>query len=127
MPVLTRSLVPWPAFYSTGLVMKFMGGEPGTCIYEGIGTDFLHATVSKMPDGNISVLVINNKSRADDFTIDFGENLGVKLSRRLYDPETIIPDERAKQIEADKSIDVDSSLSDSLPAGGVAVYTTLNN
>ena len=62
----------------------------------------------------------------DDFTIDFGENLGVTLNRRLYDPETIVPDERAKQIEADKSFNVDSSLSDSLPAGGVAVYTTLN-
>lgn len=127
MPVLTRSLVPWPAFYSTGLVMKFMGGDPGTHIYEGIGTDFLHATVSKMPDGNISVLVINNKSRADDFTVDFGEKLGVKLNRRLYDPETIVPDERAKQLEVDKVFEVDSVLKDTLPAGGVAVYTTLNN
>ena len=127
MPVLTRSLVPWPAYYSTGLVMKFMGGDPGTHIYEGIGTDFLHATVSKMPDGNISVLVINNKSKADDFTVDFGEKLGVKLNRRLYDPETIVPDERAKQIEADKTFEVDSVLSDSLPAGGVAVYTTISD
>lgn len=125
MPVLTRSLVPWPAFYSTGLVMKFMGGDPGTHIYEGIGTDFLHATVSKMPDGNISVLVINNKSRADDFVVDFGEKLGVKLNRRLYNPETITPDENAKQIEADKSFNVDDVLADSLPAGGVAVYTTI--
>ena len=127
VPVLTRSLVPHPVYYSTGLVMKFMGGDPGTHIYEGIGTDFLHATVSKMPDGNISVLVINNKSKADDFTIDFGENLGVKLNRRLYDPATIKPDERAKQLEADSVFDVDDKLSDSLPAGGVAVYTTLNN
>ena len=127
MPVLTRSLVPHPVYYSTGLVMKFMGGEPGTHIYEGIGTDFLHATLSKMPDGNISVLVINNKSKADDFTVDFGEKLGVKLSRRLYDPATIVPDERAKQIEADKVIEVDSVLSDTLPAGGVAVYTTIED
>jgi len=125
MPVLTRSLVPHPVYYSTGLVMKFMGGAPGTHIYEGIGSDFLHATVSKMPDGNISVLVINNKSKADDFTIDFSEKLGVKLNRRLYDPETIVPDERAKQIEADLVFDVDVVLKDRLPAGGVAVYTTI--
>lgn len=127
MPVLTRSLVPHPVYYSTGLVMKFMGGEPGTHIYEGIGTDFLHATLSKMPDGNISVLVINNKSKADDFSVDFGEKLGVKLNRRLYDPATIVPDERAKQIEADKVLEVESVLSDTLPAGGVAVYTTIED
>jgi len=78
-----------------------------------------------MPDGNISVLVINNKSKADDFTIDFSEKLGVKLNRRLYDPETIVPDERAKQIEADLVFDVDVVLKDRLPAGGVAVYTTI--
>ena len=124
MPVLTRSLVPYPVYYSSGLIMKFMGGEPGTHIYEGIGANFLHATVSKMPDGNISVLVINNKSKPDDFIIDFGEKLGVKLNRRLYDPATIVPDERAKLLEADKSFEVDSVLSDSLPAGAVVVYTT---
>ncbi|MBQ9920175.1 MAG: hypothetical protein IJO49_05075 [Clostridia bacterium] len=125
MPVLTRSLKPYPVYYSTGLIMKYMGGEPGTHIYEGIGKDYLHATVSKMPDGNISVLVINNKPKADAFTVDFGEKLGVKLNRRLYDPATIVPDETAKQIKADKDFDVENTLSDSLPANAVAVYTTI--
>lgn len=124
MPVLTRSLIPYPVYYSTGLIMKFMGGEPGTHVYEGLGNNFLHATVSKMPDGNLSILVINNKSKADDFSVYFGGKIGVKLNRRLYDPATISPDERAKQIEADSVFEVYDVLSDTLPAGGVAVYTT---
>ena len=125
MPTLTRSLTPYPVYYSTGLIMKYMGGDPDTHIYEGIGANFLHATVSKMPDGNISVLVINNKPEADEFVIDFNEKLGVKLNRRLYDPATIVPDESAKQIKADKTFEVDSVLYDTLPAGAVAVYTTI--
>ena len=72
-------------------------------------------------------MVINNKLQPDDFTIDFGEKLGVKLNRRLYDPDTIVPDERAKQIEPDSVFEVDSILKDTLPAGGVAVYTTIED
>lgn len=127
MPFLTRSLVPYPAYYAIALVMKYMGGDTRTHIYEGIGTNFLHATLSKMPDGNVSVLIINNKSKSDNFIIDLGEKLGVKLNRCLYDPAKIVPHERAKQIEADSVFEVDSILQDTLPAGGVAVYTTIKN
>lgn len=125
MPLLTRSLVPHPVYYAAGLVMKFMGGDPGTCIFEGIGKDFLHATVSKMADGNFSLLVINNKNKADDFTVDFGEDINLTLERRIYDPATITPDENAKQLEPDASYKVGSILTDSLPAGAVAIYTTI--
>ena len=124
MPVLTRSLVPHPAYYATALVMKYMGGDEGTHIYEGEGENLLHATVSKMPDGNFSVLVINNKLQPDEFTVDFGENVGLKLNRYVYDPETIKPDETATLIKADSSVFVENTLSDKLLPGAVVVYTT---
>ncbi|MBE6760790.1 MAG: hypothetical protein E7551_00715 [Ruminococcaceae bacterium] len=124
MPVLTRSLVPHPGYYAVALVMKFMGGDPGTYIYEGEGKNLVHATVSKMPDGNFSVLVINNKLQPDEFSIDFSEIVGLKLNRYVYDPETIVPDETATLIESDSVFEVQNKLSDKLPAGAVAVYTT---
>ena len=124
MPVLTRSLVPHPAYYATALVMKYMGGEPGTHVYEGEGKNLLHATVSKMPDGNFSVLVINNKLQEDEFSIDFSEIVGLKLNRYVYNPATIVPDETATLIKSDSVFEVQNILSDKLPAGAVAVYTT---
>lgn len=124
MPVLTRSLVPHPAYYATALVMKYMGGEPGTHVYEGEGQRLLHATVSKMPDGNFSVLVVNNKLQADDFVIDFGEDINLKLNRYVYDPATISPDETATLIKSDSSVFVNNTLADSVLPGEVVVYTT---
>ena len=124
MPVLTRSLIPHPAYYATALVMKYMGGEEGTHVYEGEGERLVHATVSKMPDGNFSVLVINNKRQTDDFTIDFGEEIGLKLNRYVYDPATIVPDESATLIKSDSTVFVENTLSDKLVPGAVVVYTT---
>lgn len=124
MPVLTRSLAPHPAYYATALVMKYMGGEPGTHVYEGEGKNLVHATVSKMPDGNFSVLVINNKLQPDEFTIDFGENIGLKLNRYVYNPETIKPDETTTLIKSDSTVFVEKALSDKLLPGAVVVYTT---
>lgn len=124
MPVLTRSLIPHPAYYATALVMKYMGGEPGTCVYAGEGEKLVHATVSKMPDGNFSVLVINNKLQPDEFTIDFGQKMGLKLNRYVYDPATIVPDESATLIKSDSTVFVENILSDKLVPGAVVVYTT---
>ena len=124
MPVLTRSLAPHAGYYAVALVMKYMGGDEGTHVYAGEGERLVHATVSKMPDGNFSVLVINNKLQPDDFTIDFGENVNLKLNRYVYNPETIQPDEKATLIKSDSSVFVKNTLSDTLLPGVVVVYTT---
>jgi len=93
--------------------------------YEGIGSDCLHATLSRMPDGNVSLLVINNKTKPDTFTVEFGEDLGLVLERRLYDPATIVPDASARMLDPDMTVEAGTSLTDTLPGGGVAVYTTI--
>ncbi len=125
MPVLTRSLIPHPAYYATALAFKYMGGEEGTKIFSGEGKNLLHATLSEMPDGNISLLVVNNKLAPDNFTVNFSKNLGVTFKRYLYNPKTIVPDETATLISADKTFYVSDFISDSLPGKSVAVYTTV--
>lgn len=124
MPVLTRSLTPHPAFYAVSLIIKFMGGEQGTKIYAAEGEKYTHATVAIMPDGNFSLLVVNNKEQSEEILVDFGVRLGLKLNRRLYSPETVAPNENAEIIKTDKILDVGSTLSDFLPSGAVVVYTT---
>ena len=70
------------------------------------------------------MLVINNKLQEDEFSIDFSEIVGLKLNRYVYNPATIVPDETATLIKSDSVFEVQNKLSDKLPAGAVAVYTT---
>ena len=127
MPVLTRTKVPYPSYYSTSLLTRYMGGGEGTLVFSVGSKDHVCASVTKMPDGNISIAVVNCKDKADDIKINFSEGLNRKFNRHIYDPATVAPNEKAEIIPTDKTIEADSCLCDSLPAYAVAVYTTMED
>lgn len=128
MPVLTRSLVPHLSYYAFTLLSRYIDGE-GTKIYEGFGDNSLHTTMAVSPNGEITVTVVNCKELADEFTINFDEALaGINLNRHYFDPATCRPDEKAEIIGTDKVFEnITDTLSDTIPAYGVTVYTTMKD
>jgi len=128
MPVLTRSLVPYKSYYAFSILSRYVDGE-GTKVYEGFGENNVQTTMSVSSDGDVTVVVVNNKPEDDEFTINFDKSLeGVKLNRHAFDPKTCIPDEKAEIIGIDKVFEnIEESLTDKIPAYGVTVYTTHND
>lgn len=124
MPVLTRTLVPYLAYYAFSLISRYVDGE-GAKVYEGFGKDRLHTTMAVSKTGDITVVAVNGKEEADDFTISFAQPIKASFNRHTFDPAVCIPDERAEIIGTDKVIEnVTDTLSDSIAAYGVTVYTT---
>lgn len=126
MPVLTRSLVPYRSFYAFTLLSRYTGGE-GSKVFEGIGKNNMHCTMNLLPDGNITLIVVNNKDTDDDFVMEFEKDLSAEFNRHLYDPKTLVPNEKAEVIPADKIFQISNKLSDTIPAYGMAVYTTVED
>lgn len=125
MPVLTRSAVPYRSYYAFTLISRYTGGE-GTCVYEGFGEHRLNTVMTVSKNGEITVIVVNEKENADEFTLHFKVALnGVELYRHCFDPKSCVPDETAAVIGPDKKIaPVYQTFCDTIPAYGVAVYTT---
>ena len=69
--------------------------------------------------------MVNNKNRAEKISVQFSKALGVRLKRRLYNPATIVPDEKAAFLEPDQEFDCDDRLTDRMPPNAVVVYSTL--
>ena len=82
--------------------------------------------MSVSPEGEVTVVVVNNKASDDEFTIDFEKSLGgISLNRHAFDPTTCVPDEKAEIIGIDKVFEnVADTLTDKISAYGVSVYTT---
>ena len=128
MPVLTRSLVPHKSFYAFSLISRYVDGE-GTKVYEGFGNNNIHTTMSVSPNGDITIVVVNNKSSADEFNITFDSALnGISFNRHAFNPATCVPDEKAEIIGTDKFFEnVTDSLCDKITPYSVTVYTTHND
>ena len=125
MPILTRSLVPYKSYYAFSLVSKYVDGE-GTKVYEGFGENNVQTTMSVSPEGEITLVVVNNKAFDDEFTITFDNALdSVNFNRHAFDPKTCTPNEKAEIIGVDKIFEgVTDVLTDKIAAYGVQVYTT---
>lgn len=125
MPNLLRSTVPYKNYYAFSLISRYIDG--GSVVYKGEGEHRLVTTMSVSKDGEITVIVVNRKEEDDEFTINFEETLnGVSLNRHLFNPATCVPDKKADIIGTDKVFEnISSTLTDKIPAFGVAVYTTI--
>ena len=125
MPNLSRSLVPHRSYYAFGLISRYV--ESGSTVYEGFGENYLHTTMAVAPNGDVTVIVVNCKENADDFEIDFEKSLDLTLNRHAFDPNTLIPDEKAEIIKSDKTVEAGKVLKDSIAPFGVNVYTTIKD
>ncbi len=127
MPVLTKSLVPHPAYYAWGMVSRYTGGE-GTKTFEGINlsNERVAMNINALPDGNYTITVVNYGKTAQDVELKFNTCFGRDFNRHLYDSATIVPDETATLPKTDKVFErVFDTICDNLPPMSVAVYTTL--
>ena len=122
MPVLTRSYVPHKAYYAFTLVSRYVDAH--SAIYEGEGENAVHTTMAVSPEGDVTVIVVNHKAKSDDFTLCFDKAIGQTFYRHNYDPDTLVRDESATIIPADKEFAADDTLCDTIAPYGVIVYTT---
>jgi len=117
---------PYPAWYAFGLMCKYLGGGGGTKVYQTSGDGGFCLTAVKQPSGDWSFLVVNTNVSAAKFQLSVSHPLNRILYRYLYDPARIVPTETADLLESDRRFpNVSTSFSDTLPARGVAIYSTL--
>ncbi len=124
MPVLTESEVPYPGYYGFGLVSKYAGGGEGTKVFaESQGSPRLHCTLTEQPDGTVTLIVVNARDEAVNFSADIGGDSAKTFYRYMYDSSKVVPDESAVLPGVDKEITVlKNTLSDTLPPYSIAVY-----
>ena len=123
-PNFNRSMVPHLSYYAFSLLSRYTGGE-NSKVYAGDGQAHLHATLNEMADGNLTVVVVNNKACSDEFCLQFTKPLHATLYRHAFDPATCVPDEKADILPADLTLEnVGNRLSGTMPPYSVFVYTT---
>lgn len=122
-PTLRQSGIPHKAYYSFSLITRYFSGE-NSVVYKTSGSDGLHLAALKRGDGVISILVVNSNQQPKSFSLQL-PGMSQLLYRHLYDPAAVIPDENADLIPADRTIAAGNGFTDELPAGGVAVYTSM--
>ncbi len=126
MPVLTRTKVPHKSYYAFSLISRYVAAG-GTKVYEGLGRDCLHTTMAVSKNGEITIIVVNNKEVADDFTLQLEQPIGATLRRYYFDPAQCTPDESATRLASDKEIEVTDSICDSISSYGIIVYTNMHD
>ena len=96
-------------------------------VYEGIGEDCLHTTMVVSPEGDKTIVVVNNKDIQENFVISFDQNINATLYRHCFDPNNCVPDENATIIGVDRILDNVESIVDNISPYSVIVYTTHND
>ena len=115
---------PYDRYYATTLITKYLNNC--STIYWGSQSNGCVTVMGKDNDGNTTILVVNMNHINKTVKVNLSEELsGVTLNRHLYNPSVNYRTAEAKIIGADKHFEnVTSSFADTIPAGGVAVYTT---
>lgn len=124
MPVLTRTLVPHRSYYAFSLISRYVPAG-GTKVYEGIGRDCLHTTMAVSKAGETTIIVVNNKEEAADFTLRLDQPIEATLRRYTFDPAVCRPDADAKRLESDGVVSLTDTVSGRIAPYGVIVYTNM--
>lgn len=126
-PVISQSLIPYKQYYAYTLLTKYFATDGSAKAYKATDGDGILATMIKNSNDDISIAVVNTNTTRKEFMLNVEKTLGGKtLYRHLYNPETVVADENASIIGVDKTfLGIGNEFVDSLPAGGVAVYTSI--
>lgn len=123
-PNLNRSPVPHKSYYAFSMISKYTGGR-GSKVYEGVGQNHLHLTMNELPNGSVTIVVVNNKAQGEDFKITLQKPLKARLFCRKFNPATAVPDEKADILPVSGEIELNGTeLCDSIAPYGVTVYTS---
>lgn len=123
---LSGNALPYNRYYAISLVTKYFNN----CnkIYAGSYEDGCVTVCGEDENGNITVVVVNMNNINKTIGVDFEKSLSnLTLNRHLYNPSVNSVTKQANVIGSDKCFaNVTTSFADTIPAGGVAVYTTFN-
>ncbi len=124
MPSLLRSKTPYPAYYAMKIT-SLVNGDAGSKIYKGEHNGAVKCAMVTNPDGNITVLLVNEDNTAEDFEITFETPISSDLNCYIYNPETVEPNEKIIPLKADFTINnVTNTIKGKIPAFGVMAYST---
>lgn len=126
MPVLTRTQTPHKAYYAFSLISRYVPAG-GTVVYEGLGRDCLHTTMAVSKTGETTIIVVNNKEDAADFTLQLDQPIKACLRRYTFDPATCQPDADAKRLKADGTVELTDTLCGRIAPYSVIVYTDMEH
>lgn len=128
-PSLYVSAIPYKLFYGFTLLTRFAGEFNNNKVYYAQGENGVCLSmVEYEKDGKKyqNVIVVNTTSLEQKISINFEKSIGKTMYRYLFDPTTVVPNTSAEMIGVDKGFkDVDKILQDTLPAGSIAVYSTV--
>lgn len=126
MPWLPTSTSVRPAWRSFGMMSRFLGGAGTKIVDTSKSVNGVRISAVQLPDGNVSVMIINSNTSGADINVNFASALGKTLWRHLYDPAAALQVDTI--IGASKEFpSVSTNLTDTLPARGVAIYTSIDD
>ena len=125
---LSGDTVPYDRYYAFSLITKYM--NRCTKIYAGTQSDgcvTVYGTNASGTEKYLMVVNLNYQNKA--VRVNFNSSLGgATLYRHVYNPSVNTTSSRADIIGFDKTFGgVNTSLVDTLPAGAVAIYTSVNS
>ncbi|MBO4732838.1 MAG: hypothetical protein J5662_00005 [Clostridia bacterium] len=126
MPNLMDSQVPYYTYYTYSLISRYCKNASKVCSGDNIDADGMATSCVYDKDGNVTVYVINSNLYDVEYKVKFDKALKSSVFyRHLYNPKTFVANTAAKPIGVDRVlVNVTEGFIDTIPAGGVAVYTT---
>ena len=125
---LNFTTVPTTQYYAFALLSKFLSTTDTVYTVEYDKLFGLYYAYATNDEGDVTIIVVNAYSGGPQgFELNFEKSLGGKnLYRHLYDPTTCKANGTMQIIPADRAYkSVEDKLVDLLPAGALAVYTTV--
>lgn len=121
------STVPYTQYYGYTVLSKYLRDMDTVFRVEYDTTYSLYYGYATNDNGDTTFFAVNAYAGEDQgFEMEFEKSLGGKtFYRHVYDPLTTKPNSTMQVVPADRAYKIEDKLVDRLPAGAVAVYTTI--
>lgn len=121
--------IPYPGFYAFQLMANYVGvsgAEVYACDYTNAEDSGLYAAMVKLPNGEVSIAVVNANFTEAAVKFSFEKAIGKTLYRRQFNPEKVYRTASAACIPPSAKIsNCATNFVDVVPALGVTVYTSV--